>query len=165
MAYEYGARGDLPPVKLTWYQGEDKPEIWKSGGIPQWKDGCLFIGEKGMLLGNYTKIALLPEKQFADAKLPAPTLPRSPEHHKQWIEACKGNLPTNANFDYAGWLTEANHLGNVAYRVGRKIHWDAASMRGAGCSGRRPVHSPGEAKGMGTVKLTWHGRPAHAVAD
>jgi len=33
--YEYGARGDLPPVKLTWHQGESKPELWTSGGIPQ----------------------------------------------------------------------------------------------------------------------------------
>ena len=30
---------------------------------------------------------------------------------------------------YAGPLTEANHLGNVAYRVGKKIHWDAKEMR------------------------------------
>ena len=45
--YEYGARGDLPPVKLTWYQGENKPEIWTTGGIPKWDSGCLFIGEQG----------------------------------------------------------------------------------------------------------------------
>ena len=28
---------------------------------------------------------------------------------------------TSANFEYSGWLTEANHLGNVAYRVGKKL--------------------------------------------
>jgi hypothetical protein len=129
VAYEYGPREDLPPVKVTWYQGEDKPDIYKSGGIPLWKDACLFIGDKGMLLADYDKFVLLPEKTFAGVQLPSPTLPRSPEHHLQWIKACKGDGPTNANFDYAGWLTEANHLGNVAYRVGRKIHWDAAAMR------------------------------------
>ena len=127
--YEYGARGERPPVNFTWHQGEDKPEIWKSKGIPQWKDGCLFVGDKGMILADYSKFLLLPEKDFADVKLPAPTLPRSPEHHQQWINACKTGGPTAANFDYAGWLTEANHLGNVAYRVGRKIHWDATAMR------------------------------------
>jgi hypothetical protein len=26
-------------------------------------------------------------------------------------------------------LTEANHLGNVAYRVGRKLEWDAENMK------------------------------------
>ena len=33
------------------------------------------------------------------------------------------------DFEYSGLLTEANHLGNVAYRVGKKIHWDAKEMR------------------------------------
>ncbi|HSU65575.1 MAG TPA: Gfo/Idh/MocA family oxidoreductase [Tepidisphaeraceae bacterium] len=129
VTYEYGQRGDLPPVKFHWHQGEAKPQIWKDKGIPQWPDGHLFIGDKGMLLSNYGKHLLLPEAQFKDVKLPDPTLPRSPEHHKQWIDACKSGGPTTANFDYSGWLTEANHLGNVAYRVGRKIHWDAKAMR------------------------------------
>ena len=73
-AYEYGARGDLPPVKLTWHQGEDKPEIWKNGGIPQWGDGCLFIGSKGMVLADYGRHVLLPEKDFAGFQRPAPTM-------------------------------------------------------------------------------------------
>jgi len=28
-------------------------------------------------------------------------------------EACKGGKPSLVNFDYAGWTTEANHLGSV----------------------------------------------------
>ena len=30
---------------MTWYQGEEKPQIWKDGGIPQWGSGALFIGD------------------------------------------------------------------------------------------------------------------------
>jgi hypothetical protein len=127
--YEYGQRGDLPPVKLTWHQGENKPEIWKSGGIPRWGDGVLFIGDKGMILADYAKHILLPEKDFADLQRPAPTIPRSPGHHAEWIEACKTGKPTAADFQYSGWLTEANHLGNVAYRVGKKLEWDARNLR------------------------------------
>ena len=41
--YEYGQRGKLPPVTLNWYQGAEKPEIWKEGKIPQWNEGCLFF--------------------------------------------------------------------------------------------------------------------------
>src|SRR5262249_24981754 len=122
--YEYGARGDLPPVKLTWHQGENKPEIWKAGGIPQWGDGCLFIGSKGMLVADYGKHVLLPEKDFAGFERPAPTIPRSPGHHAEWIDACKTGKVCSANFEYSGWLTEANHLGNVAYRTGRKLKWN-----------------------------------------
>jgi predicted dehydrogenase len=127
--YEYGARGDMPPVRLTWHQGENKPEIWTTGGIPKWSDGCLFIGDKGMILSNYSKHVLLPEKEFADFKRPERKLPHSPGHHEEWIAACKGGKPALADFQYSGWLTEANHLGNVAFRVGKKLEWDAQNMR------------------------------------
>ena len=127
--YEYGARGDLPPVKLTWHQGESKPGLWTSGGIPKWDSGCLFIGSKGMLLADYSKHMLLPEKQFEWFQRPAPTIPRSPGHHQEWLQACKTGQPTSANFEYSGWLTEANHLGNVAYRVGKKLQWDPKLLK------------------------------------
>ncbi|HEY0457089.1 MAG TPA: Gfo/Idh/MocA family oxidoreductase [Verrucomicrobiae bacterium] len=127
--YEYAARGELPPVKLTWHQGESKPEIWKSGGIPKWGDGCLFIGAKGMLLSNYDKHVLLPENDFAGFEGPPKTIPRSPGHHAEWIEACKGGKPASADFEYSGWLTEANHLGNVAFRTGKKLEWDPIALR------------------------------------
>ena len=127
--YEYGARGDLPPVKLTWYQGLEKPQILKDKGIPQWANGHLFIGDKGMLLSDYKKHVLLPENKFADFKGPDPFIPRSPGHHQDWVAACKGGAPTLSNFEYAGLLTEANHLGNVAYRSGKKIQWDTKEMR------------------------------------
>src|SRR5262245_33206772 len=127
--YEYAARGDMPPVKLTWYQGEMKPKIWSDGGIPKQGDGILFIGEKGMLLADYFKYTLLPEKQFADVKLPEKTLPRPAGHHEEWLEACKTGKQASANFEYSGWLTEANHLGNVAYRTGKKLEWDPAKLK------------------------------------
>jgi predicted dehydrogenase len=127
--YEYGARGDMPPVKLTWYQGVNKPKIWIDKGIPQWDSAALFIGDKGMLLSNYDKYVLLPESDFKDFKPPAPFIPESPGQQAEWVRACKTDLKTTCNFEYSGWLTEANHLGNVAYRVGKKIEWDAANLK------------------------------------
>lgn len=127
--YEYGARGDLPPVKVTWYQGEEKPAIWREGGIPKWDSGVLFVGNQGMVLADYMKHVLLPEDRFKDFKRPTPFIAESLGHHKEWIHACKTGAPTTCSFDYSGLLTEANHLGNVAYRVGRKIHWDAAKLK------------------------------------
>ena len=127
--YTYGARGDMPPVTLTWHQGEAKPKIWTDGGIPKWGDGILFIGEKGMLLADYFKYLLLPEEKFKDVKLPDKTLPRPASHHAEWLAACKGGPPASADFEYSGWLTEANHLGNVAYRAGKKLEWDAEKMK------------------------------------
>lgn len=128
--YEYGPRGSQPAVKLTWYQGVSKPEIWQKGGIPKWDSGCLFIGSKGMLLADYGKHQLLPEKQFEGFQRPAPSIPRVSGHHAEWLKACKlGNKTTSANFEYSGWLTEANHLGNVAYRAGKKLIWNPAKLK------------------------------------
>jgi len=126
--YDYAARGDMPAVKLTWHQGSEKPAIWKEGRIPQWANGVLFIGDKGMLLSDYGKHTLLPEADFKDFPRPAPSIPDSIGHHAEWIKACKDGSPTTCHFDYAGALTEANHLGNVAYRVGKKIEWDAKNL-------------------------------------
>lgn len=127
--YEYGARDGMPPVKLTWYQGEDKPKLWTENKIPQWGNGHLFVGDKGMLLSDYGKHVLLPEKDFADFKRPEPTIPRVKSHYDDWLTACKNGTQASANFEYSGWLTEANHLGNVAFRVGKKLEWDPVNLR------------------------------------
>jgi len=129
VTYEYGARGDMPPVQVNWYQGVEKPTIWQEGRIPQWDDGALFIGEKGMVLSNYGKHVLLPEDDFKDFQPPEPWIPPSLGHHQEWIHACKTGDRTTCNFEYAGGLTEANHLGNVAYRTGKKIEWDPKTLR------------------------------------
>jgi predicted dehydrogenase len=127
--YEYGPRGDLPACTLTWYQGTDKPQIWKDGGIPQWTNGVLFIGSEGMLLADYGQHVLLPEDRFRDFKRPEPFIPDSPGQQQEWVRACKTGAPTGSPFSYAGLLTEANHLGNVAFRAGRKLEWDSQSLR------------------------------------
>lgn len=127
--YEYGPRGDQPAVKLTWYQGVNKPKIWTDGGIPKWDSAVLFIGDNGMLLSDYGKYVLLPEDKFKDFKRPDPFIPDSPGQQAEWLKACKTDLKTTCNFEYSGWLTEANHLGNVAYRLGKKLEWNAAELR------------------------------------
>ncbi len=133
--YTYGSRkganGDeLSPVELTWYQGNVKPKIWNEGKIPQWGEGCLFIGEEGMLIADYSKNILLPEEKFADYQRPDPYIDPSPGQQEEFLLACKGEGPQPlCHFGYSGPLTEANHLGNVAYRAGKKLEWDAKNMK------------------------------------
>jgi len=131
--YEYGPRGDMPALKLSWYQGANKPPAVLDGTIPKWDSGVLFVGDKGMLLSDYGRYLLLPEKQFVDFKKPEPTIAKSLGHYAEWIHACKTGAPTTCHFEYAGWLTEANHLGNVAYRAGKKLIWDAEAMKATNC--------------------------------
>ncbi len=134
--YEFPARGDLPPVKLTWYDGGKYPPAELAEGEKYPDNGTLFIGEKGKLLlmdpyGGSSK--LLPAAQFKDFSPPAPYIPRSPGHHAEWIQGCKTGSPTGSNFQYAAALTEMVLLGNVALRVGKKIEWDAANMKAKNC--------------------------------
>ena len=90
---------------------------------------------------------LLPEKEFRDFVRPEPFIPKSLGHYAEWIHACKTGAPTTCNFEYAGWLTEANHLGNVAYRTGKKLEWDAAKLYAHNARGRA-VHPPRLPQGM-----------------
>jgi len=129
VTYTYGARGAMPPVKHVWHQGVNRPPQWLAREIPQWPSGMLFVGDKGQLLADYSKHLLLPEKQYKDFTRPAKSIPDSIGHHQEWIRACKTGTPTTCNFNYSGPLTEANHLGNIAFRTGKKIEWNAAKMR------------------------------------
>ena len=134
VGYEFPARGDLPPVKLTWYNGgSNRPERLKQEGVPDFGSCVLFIGSEGTLLANYGKLKLLPESKYADFKPPEPTIPNSIGHHKEWVQACKTGGETTCNFDYSGALTEAVLLGNVSYRVGSKLQWDAENLKATNC--------------------------------
>lgn len=129
--YEFPERAGLPPVKLTWHNGPERPKPIADEQFKGWGGGTLFVGEKGMLLADYGRHVLLPESEFADLNRPKPFIPSSIGHHAEWIKACKEGTATTCNFDYAGTLTEAVLLGNVAYRTGKKLEWDARKLRAA----------------------------------
>ncbi len=132
--YQFPARGDLPAVTMTWRNGPgNRPAICAEKGLPDWSSAILFVGEKGMLQANYSKHVLLPESEFADFTRPEPTIPKSIGHHQEWIRACKTGEPTTCDFAYSGPLTETVLLGNVSYRVGSKLEWDADNLKAANC--------------------------------
>ena len=82
-----------------------------------------------MLLSNYSKHLLLPEKQYEGFTPPAPTIPNSLGHHKEWLHACKTGAPTTCHFGYSGPLTESVLIGNVAAHFpGETLQLDAARL-------------------------------------
>jgi len=131
--WEHPATDERPAVKLTWYDGVQRPESPPGFDLNKWGLGILFKGDKGMLLADYGKHFLLPEDEFEDFQRPEPTIPQSLGHHKEWIHACKTGEPTLCNFDYSGMLIEHNLLGNVAYRTGKKLQWDPKNLKATNC--------------------------------
>ncbi|MBA4147456.1 MAG: Gfo/Idh/MocA family oxidoreductase [Verrucomicrobia bacterium] len=127
--WDFPKRGKLPPVKLHWYDSGKRPALLDEMGIKGWLDGVMFVGEKGVLIADYTKHVLYPENKFEGFVAPAPFIPKSIGHYEEWIQACKTGSPTSCNFDYGAALTETVLLGLVAFRSGGKLEWDASKLR------------------------------------
>ncbi|MEC9092865.1 MAG: Gfo/Idh/MocA family oxidoreductase [Planctomycetota bacterium] len=132
--YEFPARGSLPAVKLTWYDGGKRPAKLaelkdKNGAALNWSAGQLFVGDQGMILSNYTNHIILPEEKFADVRRPVQSIPKSIGHHNEWVRAIKEDRETTCNFDYSGALTECVLLGVASFRSQQPIEWDAVNLK------------------------------------
>jgi predicted dehydrogenase len=131
--WEHPATAERPGLTLTWYDGGKYPPSPPGIDLTQWGIGVLFVGEKGQLVADYGRKVLLPAEKFKDLKPAKPTIPPSLGHYAEWLLGCRTGAPTLCNFDYSGMLVEHNLLGTVALRVGKKLTWDAAAMKAAGC--------------------------------
>jgi predicted dehydrogenase len=145
VTWEFPARGDMPPVKLVWYEGHRDgvrnlpgPELLK--GQKASDSGALLVGAKGTLYSpnDYgADFQLLPRENFEGYKPPSPTLPRNgggdDGMKREWVTAIKGGPPAMSNFDYASLLAETVLLGNVAIRLGKKLEWDGPGLKVTNC--------------------------------
>jgi predicted dehydrogenase len=135
VTFHFPAREGLPPVKLTWYEGLQAPcpEDLEDGATLPAEGGAIFKGTRGSIITGVTGLdlpRLIPASRMKDLKLPEPTLPRVKlTHESDWVRACKSGERAGADFAYAGPLTEACLLGNIAKRVERRIVWDHENLR------------------------------------
>ena len=135
-SWEHPANDWRPEVKVSWYDGGRKP------GMPspvfdreKMFKGVIFNGEKGFLVADYgyRMVMLKGDMTHYQSPKPAELIPPSPGHHAEWIIGCKTGKPTLCNFDYSGALIEHNLLAMVAYRVGKKLDWDAKNLKATNC--------------------------------
>jgi len=137
--FNFPSRGDMPPVKFTWYDGGLKPprpdELEENrplkGDGEEEDEGLLFVGDRGKILcafnGGNPKI--IPQAKMDSFQQPPKTLPRSPGNEREWLDACKGSkVKPGGNFEFEGLVTETLLLGNVATRMGQKLTWDRPSL-------------------------------------
>ncbi len=137
--YQFPKRQNMPPLKVTWFDGGLQPprpdELEPGRRMGSGKSGVIFIGDKGKLMcGEYgDSPRLIPESKMRAFEQPEKTLERIPMgsagHEMDWIRACKDGKPACSNFDYSGPMTETALLGNVAIRMGKYIEWDGEKMK------------------------------------
>jgi predicted dehydrogenase len=120
------------------YYADQKDDKGNPRKVPG--SGCLMIGEKGVLFSpddyggqflvrmNDEKVLTPADRHEAIRAVPQ-TIPRSPGHYVEWIQAIRGGAPAYSNFDIAAYLTEIILLGCVALQVGKKLDWDGPNMR------------------------------------
>ena len=132
--WELPARGDMPPVVLTWHHGPDYApgtreliqERLRPFGVEKVEEvdalmktaGSLLVGSKGALVGDDHSVAItaFPSAAFAGIETKQPQrIPRSQSLYRDWIDACRGGKPhILASFDNGGPLSELLMLGNLA---------------------------------------------------
>ncbi len=141
---------DFPGIKFHWYEGNRdgklvQPDHALFTGV-EFDDkhklpigGALIVGDKGSMFqtddyGGSWK--LLPEKDFKDVKDPPQTLKRHTGDNdlamkQEWAAAIRGEIDkAYSDFSYAGVLTEAMLLGNIAIRMkGQKLDWDGEGLK------------------------------------
>ena len=152
--FDFPEREGLPPLKFWWYEGSPKsdfkplrpyPDITKE--IVMWRkrlpeSGALIVGEKGIAFlpddyGATCHIMLEGEDSFThvskhEAAMAIPeSIPRSPGHYQEWVDAIKGGPPAYSNFEIAAYLNEIILLGCMAQNIGEGIpmDWDGPNMK------------------------------------
>jgi predicted dehydrogenase len=158
LRWDFPARGEMPPVKVYWYDGVRKgvknagqgdtgdnvdagsrnrpplaAEIEKKYNRKLDGNGTLYVGDKGvMYTGTYgggTRI--IPEEAHKAFPAPPQTLPRvKGGHHGSFFNAVRTGEPASSNFEVASKLSEMILLGCLAIKAGlkNKVEWDGEKM-------------------------------------
>ena len=118
-------------LTVWWYDGASKPPadilaLLEKDEAPH--AGSIFVGTEGTLvLPHIAKPLLYPDAKFKDFKYPDIG---EVNHWGSFVNACRGEGQTSANFSYAGPLTEAVLLGGVASRFPKTtLEWNAQKLK------------------------------------
>ena len=166
ITYEFPARGNLPPVKLTWYEGAKDGKrnlpparLFPDRGFKPSDSGSLLIGSKWRMYSpnDYGAVQMLwPEASTRTSRTPSASLPRiEGARRPTTTRSASGSRPSApasrrcalSNFDYASTLTESMLLGNVAVRSGQAIDYNPETGEITGSSSASQYLKPYFRKG------------------
>ena len=143
--FRFGARGNMPPCDVTWYDGVENLPPLPAGygkselaaGIPTtnqgvYKEEKLNPGKiiysrdlifKGGSHGSTLKI--IPEEKAKEMADKLPEVPKSPSnHYVNFLRACQGTEKTRSPFEINGVLSQVFCLGVIAQRLNTQLFFD-----------------------------------------
>ena len=131
--FKFQATGELPPFELFWYDGGMKPaapEELNSEGLSLEREGLMFIGDKGKIIGDFRgekPVLFIGNKRVASEE----AIPEASGQgtNDVWINAFKNNTQSPGSFLYAGPVTETILLGAVSLRAGKRVEYDSVNMK------------------------------------
>jgi len=132
--FEHPANDWRPAIRVTWYQGANKPSrLAEDVDVQRVGHGVMFEGDKANLVADFGSRKLLPlpggDLSHYTPRPEDQQIPAMGGFQQQWLTACKGDLKTSCDFDYSGTAIEQMLLGLVAYRVGKKLDYDGQAGR------------------------------------
>jgi predicted dehydrogenase len=91
------------------------------------KADCVCEGDGGKILVSRSGISSRPESILAEPLgKDAKHVMASNDHHRNWLDAIRGNKETICPAEIGHRSATICHLGNIGYRLGRKLKWDPA---------------------------------------
>ncbi|MDR1861370.1 MAG: Gfo/Idh/MocA family oxidoreductase [Bacteroidales bacterium] len=94
--------------------------------------GVAFIGEYGTLVVDRGGWEVIPEDKstgkkegYTGVELKSATGNGLDNHTRNFLDAIKKGAKLNCDIEIGAHIARFSHLGNIAYRLGRKIVWDA----------------------------------------
>jgi len=136
--FKFAAREDMGQLDLYWYDGGMRPptpEELEADNKELEAEGMMFVGDKGKILAGFLieDPRIIPEKKMREYQGPKPAFEaktRDPlRGPTEFATACRGVQPSPADFAHAGPISEAFNLAAAALRAGRRLEYDAASMK------------------------------------
>ncbi len=145
IAFKFPARGNMPPVEITWYDGVDNvPQVPEGYGeleidpdIPPPSDGVLqpaklnpgkIIYSKELTFkggSHASTLSIIPEEKAKDMASRLPEVPVSPSnHYANFLLACKGQERTRSPFELAGPMSQVFSLGVMAQQLNTRLLFD-----------------------------------------
>ncbi|HLP75402.1 MAG TPA: Gfo/Idh/MocA family oxidoreductase, partial [Candidatus Paceibacterota bacterium] len=145
LLFKFPKRGNMPPVEITWYDGQENlPPLPDNYGDPvsdadvpppsvgtidtkKKPPGKVIYGEELTFKGGShgSTLRIIPAEKAKEMASKLPPVPKSPSNHfLNFLRAAKGQEKCRSSFAIAGPLCQVMALGVLAQRFNAKLEFD-----------------------------------------